>query len=620
MTIDTISPVLTLDTPTQNGTYYNTPPYFNGTCTDTNLDTVRTNITEYNTSTTSPFNITNKSALINQRYDVNITCNDSAGNTVSEIFWLTYDAIQPNITFVDPTDTNNDYVNRNYSYVNVTATDTNNITTFIDWNNSLVGWWRFNEEAGENSTFFRDWSSYGNNGSCAGDTCSTYTIGKFGKALQFDGVDDYVSITDSDTLTLSSGFSISMWVNPDNVDPVDGEVIMQQYDAVSQDGFYIRNEDVGSGQFGFAVFVGGSNDAIVSNSPPTGGYQFLVVSRDDDGNMGMYIDGILQTATGNQPGEINSSADLYIGQQYNDVRRFPGIIDEVRIFNRDLSPEEINASYNAGLHRLYHNFTDLADGTYTYTAYAQDLAGNVNQAETRTVTIIQPTDNAYVDDNNICAGNTPCFTVIQTAIDSSVVNPGAMIYVYNGTYTEQVDVTKNVILEGESNAGTQVIGGFNVSVNDTTIKNFNISGGYVWDPDGSGLGGAYKTGIYATSFNNTFENNRISGITAGAGGNGVSDPTSGGAGGIASSIYLSFSTSNSITLNNISSLTGGAGGTGGNYGTGGTGGTASGIYLFGSTNNSLVSNVVSSLTIGTAGAGGSSGTSGIAGTKTAIWL
>jgi len=40
----------------------------------------------------------------------------------------------------------------------------NNITGFIDFNNSLVGWWRFNREAGENDTFVRDWSEYGNNG------------------------------------------------------------------------------------------------------------------------------------------------------------------------------------------------------------------------------------------------------------------------------------------------------------------------------------------------------------------------------------------------------------------------------------------------------------------------
>jgi len=70
------------------------------------------------------------------------------------------------------------------------------------------------------------------------------------------------------------------------------------------------------------------------------------------------------------------------GEEY-----FNGTIDEVRIWNRALSEEEINASYNAGLYRLYHNFTNEPDGTYTYTAYVQDISSNVNQTETRTITI-----------------------------------------------------------------------------------------------------------------------------------------------------------------------------------------------------------------------------------------
>jgi hypothetical protein len=66
---------------------------------------------------------------------------------------------------------------------------------------------------------------------------------------------------------------------------------------------------------------------------------------------------------------------------------FNGKIDEVRIHKRALSPEEIKASYDAGINRLYRNFTGLTGGTYNYQAYAQNLAGVVNQTERRTLTI-----------------------------------------------------------------------------------------------------------------------------------------------------------------------------------------------------------------------------------------
>jgi len=71
-----------------------------------------------------------------------------------------------------------------------------------DFNNSLVGWWRFNRETGENDTFVRDWSSYGNNGTlnnmnpgidnCTGNCSGWTTSGKFGNGMNFDGVNDYV--------------------------------------------------------------------------------------------------------------------------------------------------------------------------------------------------------------------------------------------------------------------------------------------------------------------------------------------------------------------------------------------------------------------------------------------
>ncbi|VVB94670.1 Concanavalin A-like lectin/glucanases superfamily protein [uncultured archaeon] len=85
----------------------------------------------------------------------------------------------------------------------------------------------------------------------------------------------------------------------------------------------------------------------------------------------------------------DSSSNVRIGAlPFANTGYFNGKIDEVRIYNRVLGPEEIKASYNAGINRLYHNFTNLPDGVYSYRAYAQNLMGNVNQTETRTLTRI----------------------------------------------------------------------------------------------------------------------------------------------------------------------------------------------------------------------------------------
>jgi len=77
------------------------------------------------------------------------------GNTEIKVI----DDTPPDIYFIPPTPDDGNITSNDYAYINVTATDTNNITAFIDWNNSLVGWWRFNNE-----TDFTDHSTYSNDG------------------------------------------------------------------------------------------------------------------------------------------------------------------------------------------------------------------------------------------------------------------------------------------------------------------------------------------------------------------------------------------------------------------------------------------------------------------------
>ncbi|MDO8724564.1 MAG: LamG domain-containing protein, partial [Candidatus Methanoperedens sp.] len=75
------------------------------------------------------------------------------------------------------------------------------------------------------------------------------------------------------------------------------------------------------------------------------------------------------------------------GKAWIGTNSFNGTLDEMRIHNRALNPEEIKASYDAGVYGLSRNFTNLADGAYNYRAYAQNPYGIVNQTEKRTLFI-----------------------------------------------------------------------------------------------------------------------------------------------------------------------------------------------------------------------------------------
>ena len=162
------------------------------------------------------------------------------------------------------------------------------------------------------------------------------------------------------------------------------------------------------------------------------------------------------------------------------------------------------------------------------------------------------------------------YTTIQAAVNDS--SDGDTVFVYNGTYEEQILVNKSVVVEGESNINATVIGGFNISADNTTIKNFNISKGYEWNIDEEGFNGANKTGILVSSSNNIFCNNIISNITGGIGTYNASEWVF-GKGGIGTGIYILSSHGNNINHNVFTSISGGKGAS---YREGGIG---SGVYL-----------------------------------------
>ena len=75
---------------------------------------------------------------------------------------------------------------------------------------SLVGWWKFDEGSG---IIAADSSGNGNDGAFNGNP--TWVDGKFGKALHFDGVDDFVEVPHADILTVDTEVTVMAWINPE---------------------------------------------------------------------------------------------------------------------------------------------------------------------------------------------------------------------------------------------------------------------------------------------------------------------------------------------------------------------------------------------------------------------
>jgi hypothetical protein len=308
-----------------------------------------------------------------------IACTAESCTASTENRTLLVDVTKPVIEFHSSSVENNTKraTNYNNAYVNTTITDvSNNYSAFIDWNRSLVGWWRFENT---NGTWFEDSSTWGNNGTCTGTSCPNLTMGMRGKAYRFDGSNDV--ITTSSFASPTSAMTIELWAKSSTDNWNSYGMLASKRDS------FVLHPEPDTKAINFFVYIAGvgwANTLYTSTKDLKQWHHYA--GTYDGATLRIYEDGELKAVPTNSAGTINSdNSSMTIGQDDGIADRFfNGSIDEVMLWNRALSPEEINASYSAGVWKLYHNFTSLSSGTYTYKAYVVDQAGNLNNTEQRT--------------------------------------------------------------------------------------------------------------------------------------------------------------------------------------------------------------------------------------------
>jgi hypothetical protein len=134
------------------------------------------------------------------------------------------------------------------------------------------------------------------------------------------------------------------------------------------------------------------------------------------GNISLYMDGELKGSekVTSFPGTFYSSIShpicigAYGAVSCTDYEYGGGKLDEIRIYNRALSAEEIQQLYMSNLYKYdtdkwafyinqTKNATDVLDeGTYTYQAFAKDEADNWNSTEERNITIEEGLDTLQI--------------------------------------------------------------------------------------------------------------------------------------------------------------------------------------------------------------------------------
>ncbi|MHC4462499.1 MAG: LamG domain-containing protein [Planctomycetota bacterium] len=202
-----------------------------------------------------------------------------------------------------------------------------------------------------------------------------------GTALQFDGVDDYIIVPDHYSLDLFDGMTIQAWIKSNSTSGP--RVIVSKWNDNTWDHSYIFKDHNRSNMLRIELSEGGHNDLadLEGTTPITIGDWIHVATTFDLKTVKLYFDGI-EDGSQSAVGTIqNSDTTLLIGAVFTGggIREnFKGLIDEVAIYNRALSAEEIQANMHMKLRGdepgliAYWDF-DEGEGQIVY-----DLSGNGN--------------------------------------------------------------------------------------------------------------------------------------------------------------------------------------------------------------------------------------------------
>ncbi|MGQ0591683.1 MAG: LamG-like jellyroll fold domain-containing protein [Gammaproteobacteria bacterium] len=221
------------------------------------------------------------------------------------------------------------------------GTNTKTQNGYITVSSGLVGAYNFEEASG---TTVVDASGMGNKGTIRG--AARITQGRFGNALSFDGVDDWVTVNDSASLDLTTGVTLEAWVYP-IVDMTQwATVILKEQSGGALYELYANSDQ---SQPLTSVTVG-RRYRVLSGGPWLLTNQWTHLAATYDGTIQrLYVNGI-QVAQRPQTGPIQvSSNPLRLGGNSVWGDFFKGRIDEVRVYQRALSAAEINADLNSAI-------------------------------------------------------------------------------------------------------------------------------------------------------------------------------------------------------------------------------------------------------------------------------
>jgi len=325
-------------------------------------------------------------------------------------------------------------------------------------NVDILSYWKFDEEDTTGSGNILDQLKVHNGTNSGGDNVS----GKLVYAYDFVAAsNDYIDFGDVDPLNDASGGAISFWMNWDGGN---SQTVLSKWGTGDRIGFFM---DAGGSLQAWVgdSSTGGWHDLIASPSTDTW-YHVVMNHKSADNNNTFYIDGTLVYSEVYDYGD--ESFDFVVGRFSAGTGDYDGTVDEVGVWNRELTTAEITQLYNGGTGISYTNNFDVAPSI--------DVNAPVDELNSTTTDITlncTATDNSYIE--NVT------FYVDDAIVSTNTSHMNNTAYTYTHTFPQGTtawicgacDNATNCINSSARNVNVDTIDPYVEHISPTTLQQNN---------------------------------------------------------------------------------------------------------------------------------------------------
>ncbi|MCH7558844.1 MAG: discoidin domain-containing protein [Planctomycetes bacterium] len=207
---------------------------------------------------------------------------------------------------------------------------------------SLVGWWRFDEGSG---TIVKDSSGNGNDGTI---TNATWETGKHGSALGFNG-SAYVDLPAEAWSTIERQATFTFWAYGDPAAQPQANFIFGAFQDPAINGSRVMSAHVPWSNGDVYFDTGGTTadgyDRIQKTATAeeyAGSWQHWALVKDADaGEQKIYLNGVLWHSVTGMTKPMTGVTAFTVGAKPSIENYYFGMMDDIRLYNRALSQEEI---------------------------------------------------------------------------------------------------------------------------------------------------------------------------------------------------------------------------------------------------------------------------------------